>query len=68
MIIKTKFDMYLSEEDIKEAIVHYILSKNPAIDKITQDNIKLTIKENIFHSVLVRNSLIFQQVLNLPLM
>lgn len=48
MIIKTKFDMYLSEEDIKEAIVHYILSKNPAIDKITQDNIKLTIKENIF--------------------
>ena len=40
--------MYLSEEDIKEAIVHYILSKNPAIDKIKQDNIKLTIKENIF--------------------
>lgn len=48
MIIKTKFDMYLSEEDIKKAIVHYILSKNPAIDEITQDDIKLTIKENTF--------------------
>lgn len=47
MIIKTNFDMYLSEEDIKKAIVHYILSKNPAIDKITQDDIKLKIKENL---------------------
>lgn len=47
MIIKTNFDMYLSEEDIKEAIVHYIVSKNPAIDKITQDDIKLKIKENL---------------------
>lgn len=48
MIIKTNFDMYLSEEDIKEAIVHYILSKNPDIDGITHSDIKLTIKEKIF--------------------